>query len=215
MGKSIRIVPAILTNDPLALEKLVRQTESFTDFAQFDIMDGKFVPSHSVSCEQIAALKMKLRWEAHLMVLKPEDCLEDFKKAGAQKIVFHDEATPTPEKVIRSIRKLGMQAGLAINPDTSINAIKSLVKKVDSVLFLSVHPGFYGAEFIPEVLDKIVAFRKVYPGMETGIDGGIKENNITQIARSGVDFICVGSAIYLEPDPAACYRRLQALAESA
>ena len=215
MKKSIRILPAILTDAPAELEKLVRQAESFTDAVQFDIMDGKFVPSNSVSCEDIAKLKTKLNWEAHLMVLHPEDCLEGFKQAGAQKIVFHYEATPSPEKIIRSIRKLGMQAGLAINPETLIKAIKSLVKHVDSVLFLSVNPGFYGAEFIPEVLDKIVEFRKVYPEMETGIDGGIKESNIAQIARSGVDIICVGSAIFRQPDPAASYRHLIELATAA
>ena len=213
MGKSIRIVPAILTDDPVALEKLARQTETFTDFAQFDVMDGQFVPSHSVSCEQIARLKTKLKWEAHLMVLHPEDCLEEFRQAGAQKIVFHYEATQEPEKIIRAVKKLRLQVGLAVNPETPITAFSPLLKKVDSVLFLSVNPGFYGAKFIPEVLDKIIAFRKAYPNMEIGIDGGIKENNIAQIARTGVNFICVGSAIFLQPDPAASYRRLTALAE--
>jgi ribulose-phosphate 3-epimerase len=175
-------------------------------------MDGQFVPSHSVSCAQIAALKTTLKWEAHLMVRRPEDCLKDFKRAGAKKIVFHYEAAPSPEKVIRSIRKLNMQVGLAVNPETAIAAFAPLVKLVDSVLFLSVNPGFYNAKFIPEVLDKIIAFHKVYPNMETGIDGGVKESNIAQITRTGVDVICVGSAIFLQPDPAASYRRLTALA---
>jgi ribulose-phosphate 3-epimerase len=213
MSQKIRTVPAILTDDPKVLEKLVRQTETFTDYAQFDIMDGQFVPSRSVSCEQIAGLKTKLAWEAHLMVLHPEDCLEEFHKTGAQRIVFHYEATPSPEKIIRKIKKLGMKAGLAINPETPITAVTPLVKKLDSVLFLSVNPGFYGAKFIPEVLDKIVAFHRAYPKMETGIDGGIKENNIGQIARTGVNVIYIGSAIFLQPDPAGSYRRLTALAE--
>ena len=213
MSQKIRTVPAILTDDPRVLEKLVSQTETFTDYAQFDIMDGEFVPSRSVSCEQIAGLKTKLAWEAHLMVLHPEDCLEDFKKAGAQRIVFHYEATPNPERIIRKIKKLGLKAGLAINPETPIDAVTPLVDKLDSVLFLSVNPGFYGAKFIPEVLDKISGFHKAYPRMETGIDGGIKENNIGQIARGGVNVIYIGSAIFLQPDPAESYRRLTALAE--
>jgi len=212
VGKNIRTVPAILTDDPDMLEKLVRQTEAFTLYAQFDIMDGQFVPSRSVSCQQIAGLKTKLTWEAHLMMLHPEDCLEEFRRAGAQKIVFHYEATPSPEKIIRLVRNSGMQVGLAINPETPISVINSLVNRLDSVLFLSVNPGFYGARFIPAVLDKIVAFRKAYPDMEIGIDGGIKENNIAQIARSGVSVIYIGSAIFLQPDPAESYRRLTALA---
>jgi len=177
-------------------------------------MDGKFVPSHSVSCRDIAALKMKLTWEAHIMVLHPEDCLEDFRKAGAKKIVFHYEATPSPEDIIRQIKQLGLKVGLAVNPETPVSAIAPLVKQVDSVLFLAVNPGFYGAKFIPEVLDKMIEFRKKYPKMEMGIDGGIKENNIEQISRSGVDVIYVGSAIFLQPDPAVSYHRLEALAQS-
>ncbi|MFA5309128.1 MAG: ribulose-phosphate 3-epimerase [Dehalococcoidales bacterium] len=215
MSRNVRTVPAILTDDPATLEKLVRQTESFTDFAQFDLMDGDFVPSHSISCGDIAALKTKLKWEAHLMVRHPEECLADFKKAGAGKIVFHYEATPAPQDVIRRIKTLGMKAGLAVNPETPISAFAPLLKELDSVLFLSVNPGFYGAKFIPEVLEKIVEFRRAYPQMETGIDGGVKESNIAQIARTGVNVIYVGSAIFLQPDPAASYKRLAALAADA
>jgi ribulose-phosphate 3-epimerase len=177
-------------------------------------MDGQFVPSHSVSCRDIASLKTTLHWEAHLMVLWPEDCLEDFKRAGAEKIVFHFEAAPSPEKTVQAIRKLDMQVGLAVKPETPISAFSPLVKQVDSVLFLSVNPGFYGAKFIPEVLDKIIEFRKAYPKTEIGIDGGIKESNIEEVARTGVDVICVGSAIFMQPDPAASYRQLVKLAKA-
>ena len=215
MTRSVRIVPAILTDDPVTLEKLVRQAESFTNFAQIDIMDGKLVPSHSVTCAQVAALKIKLAWEAHLMVLHPENCLEDFHRAGAEKIVFHYEATPAPQKIIKQIRRLGIKVGLAINPETPPAAITPLVKEVDSVLFLAVHPGFYGAAFLPEVLDKIVAFRQAFPDVEIGIDGGVKEDNIVRIAQSGVDVICIGSALFRQPRPAAAYRRLTALVKDA
>ncbi len=211
MTRRIRIVPAILTDDPAALEKLARQAEGFTDFVQVDIMDGKFVPSKSVTCGQVAAVKIKIAWEAHLMVYHPEDCLADFRRAGAEKIVFHFEAAPDPEKIIRQIRGLGAKVGLAVNPETPVTAITPLVKKVDSVLFLAVHPGFYGAAFIPEVLDKIAAFRKAYPKMEVGIDGGVKEDNIISIARSGVDVICIGSALFRAPQPAEAYKRLSEL----
>jgi ribulose-phosphate 3-epimerase len=213
MNRQVRIVPAILTDDPATLKKMVTQTETFADYAQFDIMDGEFVPSRSVSCAQIAGLKPKIKWEAHLMVMHPENCLEDFKKAGARKIVFHYEATSEPAKIIQKIKKHGMKVGLAINPETPITTIKSIVKDLSSVLFLSVYPGFYSAKFIPEVLDKIVAFRKAYPKMEIGIDGGIKENNIVQIARTGVNVIYVGSAIFLQLDPAGSYRLLKKMAE--
>jgi len=213
MTEKVRVVPAILTDDPIDLGRMVLVTESFTDFAQFDIMDGQFVPSTSVTCEHIAALSTKLRWEAHLMVMHPEKHLEEFKNAGAEKIVFHYESTPSPEIVIDRIRKLGMEVGLAVNPETSLSVIAPMVNTVDSILFMSVVPGYYGAKFIPEVLDKIAAFKKAHPVKSIGIDGGIKESNITDIAEGGVNDICVGSAIFIQPDPAEAYRKLTKLAE--
>ena len=212
MSKTIRAVPAILTDDLKALETMVRQTETFTSYAQFDIMDGRFVPSRSITSEHIARLSMKLNWEAHLMVLNPEKYLGDFQRAGARKIVFHYEATASPQEVISLIRNLGMRAGLAVNPETAVATILPLASEVDSVLFLSVNPGFYGSQFIPEVLDKIAEFRQAQPNLEIGIDGGIKEGNIARIAQSGVDVIYIGSAIFLNPEPAESFRHLQALA---
>jgi ribulose-phosphate 3-epimerase len=105
--------------------------------------------------------------------------------------------------------------GLAINPETEIAAILSLVEKVDSVLLLTVNPGFYGSPFIPDVLDKIPELRHVRPEVEIGVDGGIKESNIAQVAQGGADIICVGSAIFLQPQPGESFRRLQVLAEQA
>ena len=208
-------MPAILTDDPRALETMIRQAESFTNRVQFDIMDGKFVPSRSITAKHLAGIPMKLGWEAHLMVKNPEKYLEGFKQAGAQKVVFHYEATGSPIKVISQTRRLGLKVGLAINPDTPVSAILPLADKMDSILFLSVHPGFYGKEFIPEVLDKIKEFSSLYPDMETGIDGGIKESNIAMVAQTGVNFIYVGSAVFLQKNPGESYRRLAALAEKA
>jgi ribulose-phosphate 3-epimerase len=208
MTRKIRIVPAILANDAVSLEKFVHQAEKFTDFVQVDIMDGEFVPSHSISFKDIAPLKPKFKWEAHLMVQHPEDYLEGFKQAGAQKIIFHFEAKTNYVTTIKAIRKLKMRVGMAVNPKTSIKEFAPLAMLADSILFLSVEPGFYGAKFIPEVLDKIVKFRQTYPKTATGIDGGVKEENVREIAQTGVDNICVGSAIFNKPDPAAAYRRL-------
>ncbi|MBL7120251.1 MAG: ribulose-phosphate 3-epimerase [Dehalococcoidia bacterium] len=212
MARLSQVVPALLTEDPKTLESLVRQTESFTNYVQFDIMDGEFVPSRSITCEHLAALAMKLSWEAHLMVLHPEEYLESFRQAGAQKVVFHFEATSSPREVVSQARGLGLQVGLAVNPETPVSAILPLAGEVDSVLFLTVHPGFYGSQFLPEVLDNVIEFRSSHPNAEIGVDGGIKEGNVAQIARLGVDVIYVGSAISLQPDPAESFRHLQALA---
>jgi len=213
MFSSSRVVPAILTDNPETLETMVRQAETFATWVQFDIMDGNFVPSRSINYEHLAALHIEPGWEAHLMVQRPEDYLEGFRQAGAQKVVFHYEATSSPQEVISLVRNLGLGVGLAVNPETPVSAILPLAGEVDSVLFLSVNPGFYGSKFIPEVLDKVVEFRSARPGVEIGIDGGIKESNIAEVARAGADVIYVGSAIFLQPQPGESFRHLLALAQ--
>jgi len=213
MTKFTKVVPSILTNDPVALETMIRQAESFTTYVQMDIMDGQFVPSRSITGNHLAIIPMKLSWEAHLMVLHPEDYLYGFRQAGARKVVFHYEATSSPQEVISRARDLDLGVGLAINPDTTIPTMLPLIDEVDSVLLLAVNPGFYGSKFIPEVMDKVAELRKARPEMEIGVDGGVKENNITQIAQTGVDVIYVGSAIFLHPQPGESFRRLLALAQ--
>ena len=213
MAKLTQVVPAILTNDPRALGTMVRQAETFTTYVQFDIMDGQFVPSQSITWKHLANLSMKLDWEAHLMVLHPEDYLQGFHQAGAQKVLFHHEAASSPRRVISLARDLDLKVGLAINPETTASAILPLVNEVDSVLLLTVNPGFYGSKFIPEVMDKVVELRSARPDLEIGVDGGIKENNITQVARAGIDVIYVGSAIFLHPQPGESFRHLLALAQ--
>jgi len=215
MKRHCRIVPAILTESPEALAGMVRGAETYAEFVQVDIMDGLFVPSRSIVCPDIAALEPRLRWEAHLMVRQPEEQAQPFARAGAERIVFHFEAGADPRRTIELIRKEGVGAGLAVNPETPLEAIMPLADSVDSILFLTVHPGFYGAKFLPEVLDKVAQLRARRPDLEIGVDGGIKEGNVAEVARLGVDYICVGSAIFMQPDPAGAYRRLQALADQA
>ncbi len=215
MSRICRVVPAILTEAPQALARMVRQAETFTDFVQVDIMDGRFVPSNSVACRDVVAAGPKLRWEAHLMVRQPEEQLHCFAMAGAEKIVFHFEATSCPLRIIKLIRHLGVKVGLAVNPELPLTTTLSLADSMDSVLFLTVHPGFYGAKFLPEVLDKVVELRDRRPNLEIGVDGGIKEGNIAEVASLGLDYICVGSAIFVQPDPAEAFRRLQSLADQA
>lgn len=212
MVKPVQVVPAILTDEPATLEKLVRQAEGFTDYVQFDVMDGQFVPSRSVGWEDIRRVSPKLNWEVHLMVFNPENYISGFKRVGASKIIFHYEATPDPHSVIAAIRQRKLKVGLALSPDTPFSTILPLADRLDSVLFMTVHPGFYGAKFLPEVMDKIKELRVALPKMEIAVDGGVKESNISEVARAGANVICVGSAVFLQPDPAAAYRRLIALA---
>ena len=211
MIRTKKVVPSILTEDPETLGTMICQAETFTNYAQFDIMDGRFVPSRSITHRDLMKLDIKINWEAHLMVEQPESYLEDFVRTGARKVIFHYEATSSPRAVISGARELGLEIGLAINPEIAVAAFLPLVDEVDSVLFLAVHPGFYGGEFIPEVIDKVVELRRSRSALEIGVDGGINKNNIAQLARAEIDAFYVGSAIFRQPNPAEQYRNLVAL----
>ncbi len=210
-----RIVPAVLTENPTALVTMLEEAAKFTDWVQIDIMDGVFVPSKSISIKDITKANIKIGWEAHLMVENPEIYVEEFCLAGVKRIVVHFEAVKErAADIIDTIKSMGVGAGLAVNPETPVSALKpELVKRLDSVLFLAVNPGFYGAKFIPEVLEKICSFRGLYPEMLIGIDGGIKSTNVAAAAGCGVNEICVGSAVFSQPDPRLSYKELNRLAE--
>ncbi len=210
-----RIVPAILTSDAKALRTMVGQVQEYAGYVQLDFMDGQFVPSLSVTDKDLAGIPIKIKWEAHLMVVNPAASFASFKKLGAGRVIFHIEATDSPDEVILQARQLGMEVGLAANPDTPVSSLFPFVGKVDTFLFMTVYPGFYGAKFQPQVLEKVAEFRREYPRFHIGVDGGIKKENVALLARAGVNDICVGSAIFLQSSPAECFYSLQAIAEEA
>ena len=194
---------------------MVCQVEDFVEYVQFDFMDGHFVPSLSVTDKDMASIPLKFKWEAHLMVENPADSFGSFKKLGASRVVFHYEATNSPDEVIRQARQLNLGVGMALNPDTPVSSVLPFVSKIDNLLFMTVVPGFYGSKFLPQVMEKIASFRQIYPTFNIGVDGGINANNIALVAGTGVDDICVGSAIFLQPSPAESYRCLRSLAVEA
>ncbi|XUX01164.1 MAG: ribulose-phosphate 3-epimerase [Dehalogenimonas sp.] len=214
MSRQIRVVPALLTNDVPALNKMVKAISSAVQWAQVDIMDGQFVPSNSIGWQEIKAAKPKFDWEAHLMVKEPESYFSGFKSARARRIIFHFEAVTDPKVTIDAARKLDLDIGMALNPGTPVSAVAEYLPLLDSVLIMSVIPGFYGSKFIPEVLDKVGEIRAIRSEIPIGIDGGIKERNILEVTASGVDDICVGSGIFLSADPAASWRHLQTLVDA-
>ncbi|MBU1113146.1 MAG: ribulose-phosphate 3-epimerase [Candidatus Omnitrophica bacterium] len=202
------IVPALLTDKKNKLIQMLEVCSGFCDFVQIDIMDGIFVPSKSLSLDDLKGLNIPVRSEAHLMVADPLEWLAAFKALGAEKLIYHFEIKKDHSALISEIKKNGLKAGLAVNPDTAIKDFEYLLDEVDTVLFMSVNPGFYGAQFIPGVLEKIKKFKTKYPDCLTGIDGGVKLSNARLIKSSGVDYICVGSAVLQSPDPQASYQEL-------
>jgi ribulose-phosphate 3-epimerase len=203
------IVPALLTNNKDDLQKMLDLCSQFAGLVQIDIMDGQFVSSSSVTRADLEQIRpVKNPSEAHLMVNDPIAWLDVFKRLGTERVLFHAEIKQDPLTVIKAIKKKSMRAGIAVNPATELKEFEALVDKDDAVLFMSVVPGFYGARFIPEVLEKIKQFRRKYPGIIVGIDGGIKADNVVEVKRSGIDYICVGSAIFKDADPGAAYAKL-------
>ncbi|MDD5547251.1 MAG: ribulose-phosphate 3-epimerase [Candidatus Omnitrophica bacterium] len=204
----MRIVPAVLTDKPDELKRMIAQAEGFCDLVQIDIMDGRFVPSKSISAADLAKIKTGLKLEVHLMVEEPGKYLEPFKRAGAKRIVFHYESKEDPSSVIQKIRALGLEAGIAINPGTPVSKVEGYFKDIDVLLFLSVNPGFYGSKFIPEVCDKACALMGRNGRPVIAMDGGLKMDNILMIKEAGVDLACVGSGIFGKGDPKENYKNL-------
>ena len=194
---------------------MLSEVQEYAGYVQIDFMDGQFVPSVSITDKDLAGIPIKIKWEAHLMIVNPAASFASFKNLGAGRVIFHIEATDSPDKVILQARQLGLEVGLAANPDTPVSSLFPFVGKVDTIIFMTVYPGFYGAKFQPQVLEKIAEFRRQYPTLHIGVDGGIKKENVALLARAGVNDICVGSAIFLQSSPAESFYSLQSIAEEA
>jgi ribulose-phosphate 3-epimerase len=195
------IVPAILTDKRDNLIKMIDICSEFTDYVQIDIMDGEFVPSKSIEQGDLKGLHPSLNSEAHLMVKEPMKWIETFREFGSQRIIFHFESSDSHRRIIDAVKNYGLQVGIAVNPSTPLKDFEYLCEYVDVILFMSVNPGFYGSAFIPAVLDKIKMFKSKYQKPLAGIDGGVKLDNLRKIVESGVDYICVGSAILKDKNP--------------
>jgi ribulose-phosphate 3-epimerase len=204
-----KIVPAILTNDPAQLEKMIKAAEDFCDLVQIDIMDGKFVPSQSISSEDLKKIKTKLYLEVHLMVNEPEKYFKGFAEAGAKCILFHFEATDKPAELIKTLKSMGLSPGIVINPGTPVDSVRPFTNDIDVLLLMAVNPGFYGAPFIPEVLDKARAISEWKKKFILSLDGGVKLDNVVEIARAGVEQIDVGSAIFKGENPKENYKKFE------
>jgi ribulose-phosphate 3-epimerase len=198
-----RIAPSILSANFAKLgEEITAVIDSGADFIHFDVMDNHYVPNLTIGplvCEAIRPLTDAVI-DVHLMVEPVDRIVPDFAKAGANIISFHPEASRHIDRTIALIKEQGCQAGLVFNPATPLNYLDHVLDKLDLVLIMSVNPGFGGQKFIPEALAKLRAVRKRID--ESGrnilleIDGGVKVDNIAEIARAGADTFVAGSAIY-------------------
>jgi ribulose-phosphate 3-epimerase len=214
---AFRIAPSILSADFARLGEEVRAVEAAgADLLHFDVMDNHYVPNLTVGPLVCAALKPLVRMpiDVHLMVKPVDRIVPDFAKAGARIISFHPEASEHVDRTIALIKEQGCKAGLVLNPATPLDCLDYTLDKLDLVLLMSVNPGFGGQQFIRSVLPKIAEVRKRIDrlGREVWlqVDGGVKVDNIAEIARAGADTFVAGSAIFGAKDYAATIRDMRA-----
>ena len=200
------IAPSILSADFARLgEEVDAVLKAGADWVHFDVMDNHYVPNLTIGpmvCKALRNYGVTAPIDVHLMVKPVDSLIEDFAKAGATFITFHPEASDHVDRSLELVKSFGCKTGLVLNPETSLDSLDSCWDRLDMVLLMSVNPGFGGQDFIPSVLDKISALRKTIDQKKLNIrlevDGGIKLDNIAEVANAGADTFVSGSGIFGE-----------------
>ena len=200
------IAPSILSADFARLgEEVDAVLKAGADWVHFDVMDNHYVPNLTIGpmvCKALRNYGVTAPIDVHLMVKPVDSLIEDFAKAGATFITFHPEASDHVDRSLQLVKNLGCKTGLVLNPETSLDSLDSCWDRLDMVLLMSVNPGFGGQDFIPSVLDKISVLRKTIDQKKLNIrlevDGGIKLDNIAEVANAGADTFVSGSGIFGE-----------------
>ncbi|WML43660.1 ribulose-phosphate 3-epimerase [Neobacillus sp. PS3-40] len=205
----VKIAPSILSADFSKLaEEIIEVETGGADYIHVDVMDGHFVPNITIGPLVVKAIRpiTKLPLDVHLMIENPDQYIQAFAEAGADYITVHVEACIHLHRTIHYIKSFGVKAGVVLNPATPIETIQHIIGDIDMVLLMSVNPGFGGQSFIPEVLPKIRAVKKM--ALEKGltieieVDGGVNSETAKQCIEAGATVLVAGSAIYNEKDRA-------------
>jgi len=217
--RDLRIAPSLLSADFARLGESIRLVEGAgATMLHVDVMDGHFVPNITFGPIIVKAIRKLAEsdLDVHLMISDPAAYLERFVEAGATYVTFHVEALREAEPLLARARELGARAGIAVNPETSLDVAGPLLKAADLVVMMTVHPGFGGQGFIRDVVPKIEALRDLREtegyGFEIEVDGGVNLETAPVAARAGADILVAGAAVFKSEDPAAAVR---AIAEAA
>jgi ribulose-phosphate 3-epimerase len=210
------LAPSLLSADFARIaEQIACVQEAGAQYLHLDVMDGRFAPNITWGPKIIGDLRKlsPLVFDAHLMIVEPERYVDEFREAGCDRITFHLEATPHAQRLLSHIREIGAKAGIAICPQTPVELLQDVIEDCDTVLVMSVNPGFSGQKFIHRTFEKVAQARALIDGRNPScsieVDGGVGEENARALVDAGADVLVMGSAVFGAPDPAEALRRIR------